>query len=535
MNRRTTSSLRASRARIGSSTLSALVYLTLLGMLSGCHDRVVGTVEPFVVGQKNELKLLEEAPHIERASDANPTWGDLIRLNTDVVTMQVESTYLQDLPFRLTGSRDVIIFVNVWENAAAGYENSESLTSIVYLGKNQKIPGKCNFFDALAYGPTKFKGHPLRVRFTVMVLQKKASEQQAQIVDVISAFATAAAPQYAGVFSPIAKAIQGILRAQPDIVCFDFEGTWVSDRPEGLLEPITPLAGTGQSANQRDATQPVVVPVYWLQYGRFVLLETESYDFTRQVEHKGVKLKNGRLLKNGVPLKTNYMVVRFTPGQQPENNEVLASAARANDEMLKTLRRSDEDIAKAFADLHEAADGLRDEVLRTKAEEIARSLARKHDGDPDGFVAEFDQKWGEVTGGLNAADKAKADTIGGAVRDRWKALVGTKEKKTLDDEAIRDKFRKAWLKGSAKDIKLNGVTFAIASVEFDPNTTPFDTIKVELTKPATAPTTKVKQEELKKAIAATANNLLKNQNVTGDPIKTVNLVNLEALKDSVEQ
>src|SRR5262249_27464195 len=153
-------------------------------------------------------------------------------------------------------------------------------TSIVYVGPNQKVPGRLNFRDMLAYGPTRFKGHPLRVRFTMMVLQKNAADRNASAIDIISSFAAAAAPQYSAITSEVAKVLHGILKAQPDIKFFDFEATLLSDEPEALAEIIpesVPKAQSGEPSRTFKPDQAGADRIHWLRYGRYALVETESH------------------------------------------------------------------------------------------------------------------------------------------------------------------------------------------------------------------------------------------------------------------
>jgi hypothetical protein len=499
-------------AAVASNTLIVMLICLICAVaMCGCASRMAGQVEAFAVGNEGRLIPLDEGGLPKRSNPVDPDYGDSIRSNDDVITMQVESAYLQELPPRITGSRDVIIFADVWENAAAGYTSESSLTSIIYLGKNQIVPGRLNFRDALAYGPTKFKGHPLRVRFTIMILQKERSNQQASAVDIIGAFAGAAAPEAALITSAVSKVLQGILKAQPDIVMFDFELTLLSDRPEALAPIIK-----AQSYKPGEST-------YWLQYGRLALVETRSRNDQRNVLGDGsygrVQITGGRLLDGGQPVPTNYMVVRITPHQLPEDNELLAAASAANAKMMASLRRSDEDIQAALADVKAQADIVANEALRTQAEKLARQLAVQPNATADTFAAQFDAKWLAVTNRLaSLPDRQKSATeIGPAVRDRWKAkfaaaLVSTRT--SISDAAVRDAIRTG-LTGVFKDFRVDEVPFSIKSAIF-PGQGPFSTVEVTLATTGDG-TKQVKIEAVKAKILSLAQELHKNQGHTGVP------------------
>ena len=141
--------------RVARSSVVAVVGVGLLALgLAGCADHVAGQVELLTFDAKGNLQRYSRADDPTRINTI-PGVNEPIRSNDDVITIQVESAYIQNLPFRLTGSKDVIIFADVWENAAMGFNGPSSLTSIVYVGPNQKVPGRLNFRDMLAYGPTK--------------------------------------------------------------------------------------------------------------------------------------------------------------------------------------------------------------------------------------------------------------------------------------------------------------------------------------------------------------------------------------------
>src|SRR5690242_15975346 len=168
--RKSIGSCPATWAWVSAATLLLLPVLALLAC-TGCNSRSAGQVEILSVSSDGRLANYSATPAPPATRTAIPQDGDPVRSNDDIVTFQIESAYLQSVPSTLTGSHDIVIFADVWENAAMGYMSPASLTTIVYVGPNELIPSRLNFRDAIAYGPTRFKGHPLRVRFTVMVLQ----------------------------------------------------------------------------------------------------------------------------------------------------------------------------------------------------------------------------------------------------------------------------------------------------------------------------------------------------------------------------
>jgi hypothetical protein len=403
--------------------------------VSACAARIAGQVELLAVDDYGKLQRYSRAPDVQTSRRVLPDVGQPIRLNDDVVAIQVESAYIQNLPFRLTGSKDVILFADVWEDAAMGFNSLSSLTTIVYVGPNQKVPGRLNFRDMLAYGPTKFKGHPLRVRFTMMVLQKNAAGNGASAIDLINAFASLAAPQYSAITSEVAKLLQGILKAQPDIKFFDFDVTFMSDVPEALADiiastPSAPSAPAHPSTTFRPEPLGERDTIHWLRYGRYALIETESYDgksFTVvNLQVSQVSMEDGWLRgPEGQPLATSYLVFRITPRQLDQKNEVLRAASDANIKLFESLRRSDMELSSAFQQIQASATNLQNEVLRTRAEALAHKIVRDAENKTQGsgkeaLEKEFSLQWSDQTKFLTDKDRKNSiEMIGNDVKNRW--------------------------------------------------------------------------------------------------------------------
>jgi hypothetical protein len=527
--------------------------LVALG-LTGCADRVAGQVELLTFAPDGYLQRYSRATDPVRAYPI-PGVNEPIRSNDDIVTIQVESAYIQNLPFRLTGSKDVIIFADVWENAAMGFNGPSSLTSIVYIGPNQKVPGRLNFRDMLAYGPTKFKGHPLRVRFTMMVLQKSTATRQASAIDVISSLASIAAPQYSMITSEVAKLLQGILRSQPDIKFFDFDVTFSSDRPESLVD-IVPKAQAGAPASTTFRAEPKGDPdkIHWLRYGRYALVETESHDGKGfkviNVQASQVNAEDAWLYGPDGALPTSYLIFRITPQQLDEKNEVLRAASDANVKLLESLRRSDTEVAAAIKEIQASAANLQDQVVRARAESIAYKVFReaqsRKETDCQKVGKTFDANWGDEMLSLETGLRERATKIGESSKKRWvekcsgaggmsgAPAAPAPTKAWLTESGNRDRI-KTELAG--RSITVEALTFKIDRVSAVAQSAagannPFDTVKVVLSATGPAGAT-VARAAVEAEIAKAANKVVSDNSNDKGVIKAVEIENRDeaALKN----
>jgi hypothetical protein len=436
-------------------------------------ERKSGQVEKFFIDitQSNDLIRAQSPgkiiPSNPKRATIEGSWGDRIKLASDVLAIQVHSVYLDNLPPTLTGSHDIVLFADVWENAAA--DNEPPLTKVVYSGKNQMIPGKLNFDGNLAYGPTSFKGHPIKIRFTLMVLQKSQGDKESSVPDVISKY-TSAIPVYGVFVSQAAAIIRDVLRAQPDVVAFDYETTMLSDGPEKLSPIITDgtktasptglipksIYNTGPSTN---STTPEPLSPWgmddrfgWLQYGFYALVETQprtntllnlaqtpkqsttlnSTDVTASSPYKfdpaksycydeGWVLEARQTGSNGISnaintrrLAAKYIVFSITPKQLPEGDAVLLAASKASSATLQNLTQTQDNINSALNTINQGADMMGQAIISAKAQSIANHIAKQKGITPAQFTNEFQQEWQSLMGGLGSywRDPSKSNELG---------------------------------------------------------------------------------------------------------------------------
>jgi hypothetical protein len=419
------------RGIFGFGVLCALFYS------AGCQDRMVGQIELLGVRLGNQTLYhfgSSDAPNAKPRSGVMAGFGDSVRVQQDVVTIQVDAAYIRALPPRLTGSKDIVLFAEIQEDAAAGYGGSK-LTSIVYVGKNQRIPGRLNFNGNLVYGPIAYKGHPLKVKFTLMVLQSAAANQEQSVINVIANLTGAAAPQYAAITSTIAATVRDLLLAQPDIVAFDYEATFLSDHP-GVAVTAMPTSAPSDMA--------------WLKYGRFVLLETLGFNGNAQslwdqmqpgdIRFDGAAL---RQKSTGQALPANYLIFSIVPGQISEQDSTLAAASDQSAKLLASLSQPDTQTASAITDIVNQSKNILAEFVRSRAEAIAAQAARSAEArvsttqpvQRDSQIAQliqqnFDEQWQELTAHLPAGnpDAGTLQSIRDDVLENWLSLYGNPDK-----------------------------------------------------------------------------------------------------------
>jgi hypothetical protein len=421
-------------------------------------DRRSGQVELFQINSDDQsLRRPFSAPDIlqeqRERKDLTQNWGNRLRYGSDSVTIQVHAINLERIPATITGSKDVVVFSEVWDNAASSYD-SRPLTSIVYIGKNQLVPGKMNFDGALAFGPSSFKGNPMKVRFTVMVLQKERGQQQAELAEVIGKYASLV-PAYGAIASDVVGVIRDMLRAQADVISFDYEATLLSDNPAPNISSLAVNTGSrGDSrpvaAADRSRWDSFDVRMGWLQYGFFALVETRRrndtvmYPFAASSSNDAsfpdsdaIWTSGGIFTKNQprpaqadrspvqstagnsqgantgdpglTPVKTNYLIFSITPGQIPQGDEFLRVASDANRALLGDLRQTKENVRNSLDSIRQRATDLKAGVVEARLQSIANRLATQRNQDARKFEAEFLREASTVIDGALASETSEAD------------------------------------------------------------------------------------------------------------------------------
>lgn len=295
----------------GESGKSVGLVLFALLCLAGCHDRIVGQVELFGINRSDQTLCLVRTPICPATT--KPARGEIS--TGEQIIICVDSAYIHSLPPRLTGSRDIILFAEVQPDASTGYAGPK-VSSIVYLGENQRVPGRLNFTDNLAFGPVVYSGRQLKIKFTLMVLQGAESARQQSMVGVIAKLAGAAGPQYSAVTSLLASTIRDILAAQPDIVAFDYETTFFGNPADFAND--SELTDSQHVPGEAPTAQPNQPPTVSQGGGQFVLLETLGWQPGARSIWKGRQPSDiyfdGSVLRdksNRQQLPANYIVFRI--------------------------------------------------------------------------------------------------------------------------------------------------------------------------------------------------------------------------------
>ncbi len=289
---------------------SALVVLSMMLISYGCTDRIrrSGQVELFRLVDSNgrntwadnngspctvpnsydilSRKFADDEDDLGRLRySVIPDFGDFARFPEDTITIQILSVYLEKFPnvFRFgKKDEDAVLIVDIWEDAAKSAPDNPNITSVVFVAKDQTVPGRINFTGHLGYGPASFKVRPLKMRCTLMLVRKQKAEGRANAVDVVSKYA-AVIPTYGALSAPIAGVIRDILLSQPDVIAFDFEATLLPYKPTRTNGRVESEVAEAESTLER-LNLPVSGPLVVTDNSRKRTLDERLFVLERKVE-----------------------------------------------------------------------------------------------------------------------------------------------------------------------------------------------------------------------------------------------------------
>ncbi len=198
-------------------------------------------------------------------NDANmvtPHKGEIITL----VLNNVFIKYLQDI-----GSPHVLVYAQVFDD---GTDNPDTaITKVLYNERNSPQGVNLCLADRVLYGPTPFKGFPLRVKLCIVELDKERKQLASQIIDAVGATASAARPEAApavGVAVKIAQFLNALdeddFELRFDLTLYPIGSIGRSSTGDAALDRI------GEPRQRKGADVTMVTP---LRTGMYAVMKRE--------------------------------------------------------------------------------------------------------------------------------------------------------------------------------------------------------------------------------------------------------------------
>lgn len=199
---------------------------------------------------------------------ADPTVG-IVPHEGEHVAIYVNSVFVKLLKER-ANSAHVLVYAEI--NDDGTNDPATTLTKILYNVEDQPPGVLLALADQPLYGPTLFKGHPIRIRFHVIELDKKQRAVASKMITAVGGAASTASPEAAaavGVAVNLAKVINAMNKDDEELF-YDFT--------------LSPVDKIGEQPNRESATTYEMPfsradrsfsPVMSLRTGRYIIIKRE--------------------------------------------------------------------------------------------------------------------------------------------------------------------------------------------------------------------------------------------------------------------
>ena len=228
--------------KLYSNVRQTLVWALILMLLgSGCITKQASiTGEPILYGINNYTGDIIDRDLFPEPVGGNALTGNvnapgahtigIVPHKDEIIAVIVDNIFVRYLKETIT-SPHVLIWTETYDDGSDNPQNA--YTRILYNAPNQPEGVHLGLADRIVYGPTLYKGHPIRIKLFIVELDKKEKEIASRIIEAVGQAASAAKPEAAPAISVATKFAQTIGAMNED----DYEL-----RYDLTLSPIGPFA-----------------------------------------------------------------------------------------------------------------------------------------------------------------------------------------------------------------------------------------------------------------------------------------------------
>jgi hypothetical protein len=127
----------------------------------------------------------------------------------ETIAIIINNIYVKALAERW--NPHVLVFAEIYDSGSE--DPSSAIRKVIHNGDNTPADITLGASDRILYGPTPFKGFPIRVKFFIVELDKEEKQEASKLINAAGTIAQAAQPQYAaavGVAVQLAEQINAL-------------------------------------------------------------------------------------------------------------------------------------------------------------------------------------------------------------------------------------------------------------------------------------------------------------------------------------
>lgn len=294
--------------RFKGSIVGGIAAFSLL-FLNSCATQQYLTGEPVLFGIRNSTGEIV---------DRDLATGNPAVHKGEIITLVANSVFVKLL--KDSGNPDVLAYVEVYDDGTD--DPDRAYRRVIYKGANTPQGVLLGVSDKVIYGPTPYKGFPLRVKLFVVELDKDQKKQTSQLLNAVGSIAQASQPQYAAAIGVVMQAAQALNQLNEDDFELRFDMTLYPSSPSFTYDIANANLAKLKEPVQRQSKQiHLTTP---LRAGSFAVLKRElpkrfSTSFTNNAD-----LANATLILD--PAQEGFLknyTLADKPGKQVTATEVL--------------------------------------------------------------------------------------------------------------------------------------------------------------------------------------------------------------------
>jgi hypothetical protein len=263
----------------------------LLIALAGCARQHLITGEPLILGLDSKTGAVVDrdlVPASTPVRDGDPTSPSTIPHKGEIIAIVVNSVFIRYLA-ALT-SPHVLVYAEVFDDGQD--DPATAVTKLLFNEQDQPSGVHLGMADRVIYGPTPYKGFPIRIKFNIIELDKEDKQTASRLLNAAGTIVSAAQPQAApasGVIVQVAELINALnkddFELRFDLTLYPVERNGVSDiGDEALTKPKQDEQGKQRKPEPIQRHGKPYASVSTLRTGSYVVIKRELAERVRERE-----------------------------------------------------------------------------------------------------------------------------------------------------------------------------------------------------------------------------------------------------------
>lgn len=254
-----------------------IAWLIVTGLVAGCQTRQTKiTGEPIILGIDPLSGAVVDRDVLTQPD--NPALG-AVPHKGEMVAIVLNNVFVKYLD-PLLNSR-VLVYAEVYDDASD--DPTTAVTRVLFEQAGQPAGVNAGLSDRLLYGPTPYKGFPIRIKLFVVELAKEQKETVRRIIDAVGTIASTARPEAAPAVGLVVQAARLVneltedaFELRVDLTLYPVGSIGTVDMADPTLAAFNKKSGLNEPIQRQERPVAALAP---LRSGsKFVVIKRELGD-----------------------------------------------------------------------------------------------------------------------------------------------------------------------------------------------------------------------------------------------------------------